>query len=194
MEHQFGSNSPLNRCTINQNGFTVQQIQGKLSLGVIATVPYRPTSPSLIACSVIPCCSVDCRSSFPCAASVFDPLSLQSLCVLGIGIEYIRFPVGCRLQGVSPLWASIRIQPGNLRHRQVCSTNSWVSHRRWQMWRRLGSAKQAQTKGLITHYFRVRKASDRAIASCPDPPSSTVYSSSGSNSVTLVYFLKLLEK
>ncbi|GMN68715.1 hypothetical protein TIFTF001_037776 [Ficus carica] len=42
---------------VNQTWFTVQQIQGKLSLGVIATVPYRPTSPSLLACSVIPCCN-----------------------------------------------------------------------------------------------------------------------------------------
>ncbi|GMN67136.1 hypothetical protein TIFTF001_036199 [Ficus carica] len=29
----------------------------KLSLGVIATVPYRSTSPSLLSCSVIPCCN-----------------------------------------------------------------------------------------------------------------------------------------
>ncbi|GMN44993.1 hypothetical protein TIFTF001_014191 [Ficus carica] len=50
------------------------------------------------------------------------------------------------------------------------------------MRRRLGSAKQARKKSFISHYFRVRKASDRAIAFGPAPPSSTVYSSSGSNS------------
>ncbi|GMN46167.1 hypothetical protein TIFTF001_015353 [Ficus carica] len=53
------------------------------------------------------------------------------------------------------------------------------------MRRRLRSANQDRTKGLITHYFRIRKALVRPIASCPDPPASTVYSSSGSNSVTL---------
>ncbi|GMN75731.1 hypothetical protein TIFTF001_056266 [Ficus carica] len=51
---------------------------------------------------------------------------------------------------------------------------------------RLGSVKQARSKGLVTHYFQVRKPSCRAISSCPDPPSSAAYSFSGSNSVTKV--------
>ncbi|GMN57530.1 hypothetical protein TIFTF001_026636 [Ficus carica] len=54
---------------------------------------------ALLACSVIRWCSIACRSSCPCAASVIDPLCLPRLCVLSIGIEYIRFPVGSRLQG-----------------------------------------------------------------------------------------------
>ena len=66
---------------------------------LIATVPYRLIWRSFLACSVIRWCSVACRFLCPCAASVIDPLCLPSLCVLGIGIEYIRFPVGCRLQG-----------------------------------------------------------------------------------------------
>ncbi|GMN46400.1 hypothetical protein TIFTF001_015572 [Ficus carica] len=53
------------------------------------------------------------------------------------------------------------------------------------MRRRHRSAKQNRTKVLITQYSRVRKALVRPIASCPDPPASTVYSSSGSNSVDL---------
>ncbi|GMN18950.1 hypothetical protein TIFTF001_049872 [Ficus carica] len=53
------------------------------------------------------------------------------------------------------------------------------------MRRRLRSATQTRTKGHITPFSRRRKASVRPIASCPDPPSSTVYSSSGSNSVNL---------
>ncbi|GMN37222.1 hypothetical protein TIFTF001_042594 [Ficus carica] len=53
------------------------------------------------------------------------------------------------------------------------------------MRRRLRSATQTRKKGHITHFSRRRKASVRPIASCPDPPSSTVYSSSGSNSVNL---------
>ncbi|GMN34530.1 hypothetical protein TIFTF001_004747 [Ficus carica] len=57
--------------------------------------------------------------------------------------------------------------------------------RRRHMRRRLRSATQTRTKGHITHFSRRRKASVRPIASCPDPPSSTVYSSSGSNSVNL---------
>ncbi|GMN60786.1 hypothetical protein TIFTF001_029870 [Ficus carica] len=60
-----------------------------------------------------------------------------------------------------------------------------ILYRRWHMRRRLRSAKQSRTKGLITHYSRGRKASVRPIASCLDPPVSTVYSSSGSNSVNL---------
>ena len=69
-----------------------------------------------------------------------------------------------------------------------------IRYRRWHMRRRLRSAKQNRTKGLITHYYHVRKALVRPIASCPDPPASTVYSSSGSNSVNLVGFLKLVEQ
>ena len=65
-----------------------------------------------------------------------------------------------------------------------------IWYRRWHMRRRLRSAKQNQTKGLIPHSFRVRKALVRPIASCPEPPVSPVYSSSGSNSVNLVGFLK----
>ncbi|GMN53810.1 hypothetical protein TIFTF001_022942 [Ficus carica] len=56
------------------------------------------------------------------------------------------------------------------------------------MRRRHRSAKQNRTKVLITQYSRVRKALVRPIASCPDPPVSTVYSSSGSNSVNLRAF------
>ncbi|GMN20203.1 hypothetical protein TIFTF001_048710 [Ficus carica] len=50
------------------------------------------------------------------------------------------------------------------------------------MRRRLGFVKQTQTRGLITHYFRVRISTPRAVASCPDPSSTTEYSSSSSNS------------
>ncbi|GMN29619.1 hypothetical protein TIFTF001_049559 [Ficus carica] len=53
------------------------------------------------------------------------------------------------------------------------------------MRRRLRSATQTRIKGHITHFSRCRKASVRPIASCPDPPASTVYSSSSSNSVNL---------
>ncbi|GMN58401.1 hypothetical protein TIFTF001_027499 [Ficus carica] len=54
------------------------------------------------------------------------------------------------------------------------------------MRRQSGSMKEARKKCLISHYFQLRKASDQVIAFCPDPPSPTVYSSSCSNSVTLV--------
>ncbi|GMN44833.1 hypothetical protein TIFTF001_014035 [Ficus carica] len=57
--------------------------------------------------------------------------------------------------------------------------------RRRHMRRRLRSATQTRTKGHITHFSCCRKASVRPIASYPDPPSSTVYSSSSSNSVHL---------
>ncbi|GMN33902.1 hypothetical protein TIFTF001_041969 [Ficus carica] len=53
------------------------------------------------------------------------------------------------------------------------------------MRRRLKSAKRYRRKVFITQYSRVRKALARPIASCPDPPTSTIYSSSGSNSVNL---------
>lgn len=43
--------------------------------------------------------------------------------------------------------------------------------------------KQTQTRRLNTHYFRVRKSTARGVASCPNLPSTTVYSSSDSNSV-----------
>ncbi|GMN55254.1 hypothetical protein TIFTF001_024371 [Ficus carica] len=62
---------------------------------------------------------------------------------------------------------------------------SRILYRRRHMRRRLRSATQTRTKGQITHFSRSRKASVRPIASCPDPPASTVYSSSGSNSVNL---------
>ncbi|GMN44925.1 hypothetical protein TIFTF001_014120 [Ficus carica] len=61
------------------------------------------------------------------------------------------------------------------------------------MRRRLRSAKHNRKKVFITQYSRVRKALARPIASCPDPPTSTVYSSSGSNSVNLVGFIKVIE-
>ncbi|GMN70922.1 hypothetical protein TIFTF001_055898, partial [Ficus carica] len=53
------------------------------------------------------------------------------------------------------------------------------------MRRRLRSAKRYQRKIFITQYSRDRKSLARPIASCPDPPASTIYSSSGSNSVNL---------
>ncbi|GMN19247.1 hypothetical protein TIFTF001_046926 [Ficus carica] len=53
------------------------------------------------------------------------------------------------------------------------------------MRRRLRSAKRYKRKNFITQYSRDRKSLARPIASCPDPPASTVYSSSGSNSVNL---------
>ncbi|GMN52608.1 hypothetical protein TIFTF001_021744 [Ficus carica] len=65
------------------------------------------------------------------------------------------------------------------------SSNFRIQHRRWHMRRRLRSAKQDRTKRLITQHYRARKALVRPIASCPNPPPSTVYSSSDSNSVTL---------
>ena len=92
---------------------------------------------------------------------------------------------------VSPFSACIRIRPGNLVNGRLCSLGSLVFHRRWQMRHQLVSAKQARRRRLIPNYFPVRKESVRSIASCPDPPASTVYSSSGSNSVTAVCFLKL---
>ncbi|GMN31825.1 hypothetical protein TIFTF001_046550 [Ficus carica] len=60
------------------------------------------------------------------------------------------------------------------------------------MRRRLRSAKRYRRKVFITQYSRVRKALAQPTASCPDPPASTVYSSSGSNSVNLER--RLLEK
>ncbi|GMN40246.1 hypothetical protein TIFTF001_009473 [Ficus carica] len=53
------------------------------------------------------------------------------------------------------------------------------------MRRRLRSANRYQRKIFITQYSRDRKSLARPIASCPDPPASTVYSFSGSNSVNL---------
>ncbi|GMN64869.1 hypothetical protein TIFTF001_033939 [Ficus carica] len=53
------------------------------------------------------------------------------------------------------------------------------------MRRRLRSAKRYRRKVFITQYSRIRKALARPTASCPDPPASTIYSSSGSNSVNL---------
>ncbi|GMN32033.1 hypothetical protein TIFTF001_046569 [Ficus carica] len=62
------------------------------------------------------------------------------------------------------------------------------------MRRRLRSAKQNRTKVFITQYSRVRKALVRPIAFCPDPPASTVYSSSGSNYVNLKMPRKSLDE
>ncbi|GMN49303.1 hypothetical protein TIFTF001_018470 [Ficus carica] len=53
------------------------------------------------------------------------------------------------------------------------------------MRRRLRSAKRYRRKVFITQYSRVRKALARPVVSCPVPPASTVYSSSGSNSINL---------
>ncbi|GMN63255.1 hypothetical protein TIFTF001_032335 [Ficus carica] len=71
----------------------------------------------------------------------------------------------------------------NDRARRTHWSYSRILCRRRYMRRRLRFATQTRTKGHITHFSRRRKASVRPIASCPDPPSSTVYSSSGSNSV-----------
>ncbi|GMN46273.1 hypothetical protein TIFTF001_015462 [Ficus carica] len=62
---------------------------------------------------------------------------------------------------------------------------SRILYRPRHMRRRLRSATQRRTKGKITDFSRSRKASVRPIASCPVPPASTVYSSSGSNSINL---------
>ena len=55
-----------------------------------------------------------------------------------------------------------------------------------QMRHRVRSWKRHRTRWRITQYFQVRKRASRAFNSCPNPISSTVYSSSSSNSVTLV--------
>ncbi|GMN21615.1 hypothetical protein TIFTF001_040070 [Ficus carica] len=80
---------------VNQNGIIIQQVQGYLYLGVIATVPNRPTCRSLLACSVIPCCSVDCRSSLirttPTCDETRNQISLQDRILNGF--EWNRDPM-----------------------------------------------------------------------------------------------------
>ncbi|GMN72392.1 hypothetical protein TIFTF001_053547, partial [Ficus carica] len=52
------------------------------------------------------------------------------------------------------------------------------------MRRRVRTPTRRRTRRVITHYFEVRKSSQHRVNSCPNPPSSTVYSSSASNSIT----------
>ncbi|GMN65916.1 hypothetical protein TIFTF001_034982 [Ficus carica] len=55
-----------------------------------------------------------------------------------------------------------------------------------QMRRRVRFGKRRRTVGRITQYFQGRKSARRPVNSCPNPTFDTVYSSSSSNSVTLV--------
>ncbi|GMN30413.1 hypothetical protein TIFTF001_002777 [Ficus carica] len=52
-----------------------------------------------------------------------------------------------------------------------------------QMRRLVRSWKRYRTPRRISQYFQVRKPASRAVNSCPNPSSSTVYSSLGSNLV-----------
>lgn len=54
------------------------------------------------------------------------------------------------------------------------------------MRRREGISNRRRTIGLITHYFRVRGSYRRPNFSCPNQESAPLYSSSGSNSITIV--------
>lgn len=51
---------------------------------------------------------------------------------------------------------------------------------------REGISNRRRTIGLITHYFRVRGSYRRPNFSCPNQESAPLYSSSGSNSITIV--------
>ncbi|GMN30979.1 hypothetical protein TIFTF001_046467 [Ficus carica] len=138
-----------------------------------------PSSPSLLAHLLLHCCSVaylpNPRPSAVPSINVLIPLSHMLL--------------GSLMLRLHPAWFlcfGLLFETS----RGTCNTTESV-----QRTVGLGTAggkcgadwgPRSKLKQKGSYYFRVQKSSPRAVASCPDSPSSTVYSSSDSNSVTLV--------